>query len=401
VVGAPHFRHTICSGVIWLPQAVQNMIRSPFDGTHLTLRKFPRIAQPVDYNGIMKTWDVVIIGGGVIGLSLGVELRRTGLTVNVLEKHRPGREASWAAGGMLADREAGENRAFAQMARQSAEMYPEFVHRLQEESGVNVDLREQGTIRFLDDDHATEPTGEPLSVADLERLEPELTYAAPAIFLPERCVDPRLLMESLIGTAKHLGVDISSGSEVIKVEIDCDRVVAVATTKSRYPGSVVVNCAGAWGGQVGPFKMPIVPKKGQMLAVAPALVRHVVRGNGVYLIPRSNGRLVIGATIEDAGFDKRTDPEAIQWLHRDAAALAPNIGEAKILEDWAGLRPGTPDGLPIMGATPIANYLVATGHYRDGILLAPITAKLMGQVVRGEKVSFDLTAFSVGRFGLR
>lgn len=346
----------------------------------------------------MKTWDVVIIGAGVIGLSLAVELRRAGLSVVAVEKHQPGREASWAAGGMLADREAGQNRAFADMARQSAKMYPEFVHRLQDESGVNVELREQGTIRFLDDDHALEPAGEPLTSADLERLEPELTYAAPAVFVHERCVDPRLLIEALIGAAKHLGVDISSGSEVTKVEIKCDRAVAVVTTKSRYCGNVVVNCAGAWAGQVGPIALPTIPRKGQMLAVTPALVTHVVRGNGVYLIPRSDGRLVIGSTIEDAGFDKRTDPEAIQLLHRNAAALAPNIGQAKILEDWAGLRPGTPDGLPIMGATPIANYFVATGHYRDGILLAPITAKLMGQAIRGENTSIELAPFSAGRF---
>ena len=349
----------------------------------------------------MKTWDVVIIGAGVIGLSLAVELRRAGLSVVVLEKHQPGREASWAAGGMLADREAGTS--LAGLARASAEMYPEYVQRLQDESGVEVDLREQGTIRYLDDDHRPEPTGELLSTQDLNRLEPELSYSAPAVFLPERCVDPRLLMEALVGSAKHLGVDISSGSEVVGIEAACDRAVEAVTTKSRYPGNVVVNCAGAWAGQIGPIALPTVPKKGQMLAVTPAIVSHVVRGNGVYLIPRSvsstGGRLVIGSTIEDAGFDKRTDSETIQRLHQAAAVLAPNIGRAKILEDWAGLRPSTPDGLPIMGATPIANYFVATGHYRDGILLAPITAKLMAQAIRGEKTRIDLTPFSPDRFG--
>ena len=351
----------------------------------------------------MKTWDVVIIGAGVIGLSLAVELRRTGLSVMVLEKHQPGREASWAAGGMLADREAGPS--LAGLARASAEMYAEFVQRLQDESGVEIDLREQGTIRFLDEPHEPEPAGEPLSVDDLKRLEPELDYFVAAMFLPERCVDPRLLMEALAGSAKHLGVDISSGSEVVGIEIACDRAIEVVTAKSRYPGSVIVNCAGAWAGQVGPISCPTVPKKGQMLAVTPALVRHVVRGNGVYLIPRGHssagGRLVIGSTIEDAGFDKRTDPESIHWLYRDAAALVPKIEQAKILEDWAGLRTGTPDGLPIMGATPIANYFVATGHYRDGILLAPITAKLVAQAIRREKTSIDLSSFSLGRFALK
>jgi len=243
-----------------------------------------------------------------------------------------------------------------------------------------------------------EPAGEPLSVDDLKRLEPELSYFPPAMFLPERCVDPRLLMDALVAAAKHLGVDISSGAEVTGFELACDRVEAAITTKSRYSCNLIVNCAGAWAGQVGPITIPTVPKKGQMLAVTPAIVRHVVRGNGVYLIPRSDGRLVIGATVEDAGFDKRTDPETIQRLLHAAAVLAPNIGQAKILEDWAGLRPGTPDGLPILGATPITNYFVATGHYRDGILLAPITAKLMAQVVRGDAPTFDLAPFSLSRF---
>ena len=348
---------------------------------------------------MVKMWDVVIVGGGVIGLSLAVELRRSGLNVMVLEKHQPGREASWAAGGMLADREAGSKPLFRALAKASAAMYPEFVHRLRDESGVQVELREQGTIRFLDDDHLPDPIGDPLTPEELGRLEPEVTYSAPAVFLPERCVDPRELTEALLATAKHLGVDISSGSEVTNIEVQQGSAVAAATTKSRYPANVIVNCAGAWAGQVGPVKVPAVPVKGQMLAVTPSPVKHVVRGNGVYLIPRGTGRLVIGATLEDAGFDKRVDPDTIQQMHQAAAILAPKIGQAKILEDWAGLRPGTPDKLPIMGATNFANYFVATGHYRDGILLAPITARLMSQIIRGEKVEYDLSDLSPARFG--
>ncbi len=345
-------------------------------------------------------WDVVIVGGGVIGLSLAVELRRGGASVMVLERHQPGREASWAAGGMLVDRETGTTPSFRAMAHASAAMYPAWVHRLHDESGVHVDLREQGTIRFLDDDHAPDPPGEQLSPDQLRELEPELSYEAPAAFLPERCVDPRLLMEALVGAAKHLDVHIASGADVTAVELENGRAVAALTTKARYAAGAIVNCAGAWAGQFGPVKIPTKPAKGQMLAVTPAVVRHVVRGNGVYLIPRSNGRLVIGSTLEDAGFEKRVDPAAIQHLHQAAAILAPNIGQAKILEDWAGLRPGTPDKLPILGTTEIDGYFLATGHYRDGILLAPITAKLMTQVIRGEKPEFSLAAFSAGRFGI-
>lgn len=316
----------------------------------------------------------------------------------VLDRHHPGREASWAAGGMLVDREAGPHPLFRAMAQASAAMYPQWVHRLQDESGMNVDLREQGTIRFLDDNHVPDPPGEQLSATDLRKLEPELTYDAPATFLPERCVDPRLLTEALVKAAKHLEVDIASGAEVTAVELESGKAVAALTTKARYLGGAIVNCAGAWAGQFGPVRIPPVPVKGQMLAVTPSVVRHVVRGNGVYLIPRSNGRLVIGSTLEDAGFDKRVDASTIQHLHQAAAILAPNIGQTRILEDWAGLRPSTPDKLPIMDATAVRGYYVATGHYRDGILLAPITAKVIAQVIRGEKPEFGIEAFSQSRF---
>jgi glycine/D-amino acid oxidase-like deaminating enzyme len=299
---------------------------------------------------------------------------------------------------MLVDREAGEHPLFRAMAKSSAEMYPEFVHRLQDESDVNVDLREQGTICFLDGDRVLEPPGDPLTADDLRKLEPALEYPAPAVFLSERCVDPRLLTEALLGAARRLGVDIASGTQVTHIEVEAGRAIAAVTTKSWYPANVVVNCAGAWARQIGPFEIPTIPAKGQMLAVTPAVVQHVIRGNGVYLIPRSNGRLVIGATVEDAGFDKRVEPEAIQRLHLAAAILAPQIGQARILEDWAGLRPATPDKLPIMGATEIENYFVSTGHYRDGILLAPISARVVAQLIRHQEPEFDIADFSLRRF---
>jgi glycine oxidase len=127
-------------------------------------------------------------------------------------------------------------------------------------------------------------------------------------------------------------------------------------------------------------------------------LKHVIRTPDVYLIPRSDGRVLVGATVEEAGFDKRTDPDTIQRLHRAALKLVPKLADAKILEDWAGLRPGTPDNLPILGATEIPGYYVATGHFRDGILLAPITAQVMADVIEGRKPEYDLSPFSPSRF---
>jgi len=154
-------------------------------------------------------------------------------------------------------------------------------------------------------------------------------------------------------------------------------------------------------GQIDRCFLPIRPVKGQMLClVMPSrtLLRHVIRSPEVYLIPRSDGRLLVGATVEEAGFDKRTDPNTIQRLHRAAIALVPKLADAKILEDWAGLRPGTPDALPILGATATPGYYVATGHFRDGILLAPITAEIMAAVMEGRQPDHNLAPFSPARF---
>src|SRR5208282_5072649 len=128
------------------------------------------------------------------------------------------------------------------------------------------------------------------------------------------------------------------------------------------------------------------------------LVRHVVRAPDVYLIPRSDGRMLIGATAEEAGFDRRTVPETIQKLRQAAIDLVPKLAEARFLSAWAGLRPGTPDGLPILGATPTPGYFVATGHFRDGILLAPVTARVMGQMMAGQRPQIDILKFSADRF---
>jgi glycine oxidase len=128
------------------------------------------------------------------------------------------------------------------------------------------------------------------------------------------------------------------------------------------------------------------------------LVRHVIRTPEVYLIPRSDGRLLVGASVEEAGFDKRTVPSTMQRFHRAALALVPKLKEARILEDWAGLRPGTPDALPILGTTATPGYYVATGHFRDGILLAPITAHVMAELITDAKPSYDLLPFSLSRF---
>ncbi|HTU40374.1 MAG TPA: glycine oxidase ThiO [Candidatus Aquilonibacter sp.] len=353
----------------------------------------------------METWDVIVIGGGIIGLSLAIELRKRGATVLVVERAEPGREASYAAGGMLVNSDAETKPALQPLAVASARMYPEFAHELQVESGINVDLRDQGAIVFPPPEHTHEQAGlapDTLLPAQLAELEPALADAhRPALFLKERSVDPRALTAAALETAKRRDIDISSGEEVTGIDFSQANACAVLTKKTSYSAAKVVNCAGAWSGQIGPHKFPTRPVKGQMLClVAPSrdLLRHVIRAPEVYLIPRSDGRILVGTTVEEAGFDKRTDVDTIQRLHRAAIALIPKLRNAKILEDWAGLRPGTPDALPILGETSTRGYFVATGHFRDGILLAPITARLMAHVIEGKESGYDLGPFSPARF---
>jgi glycine/D-amino acid oxidase-like deaminating enzyme len=280
------------------------------------------------------------------------------------------------------------------------------VHELQDESDMKVDLRDEGTLLLSHAEGAHAGSGcTSITRAQLGEMEPELKASEcqiaqlPIFYLNDRSVDPRALVMAALIAAKHREVDISSGAAVTEILCSGESVIGVCTDRTNYHAPVVVNCAGAWAGQMTPLHFPARPVKGQMLAVigGPKL-RHVIRSAEVYLVPRTDGRIVIGATVEEAGYDKRTDPDSIQRLLHAAIRLLPALAQARMLEAWAGLRPGTPDDLPILGATQTPGYFVATGHFRNGILLAPITAHLMAQVAMGEKPDLDLSAFSPARF---
>jgi glycine oxidase len=373
------------------------------------------------YNAGVKSWDVVIIGGGIIGLSLSIALRKRGATVLIVERGEPGREASHAAGGMLVDCPLETHAALQSLATSSASMYPEFAYELEVESEMKVDLRDHGAIVFPREEHEHEwkkvLPEHALPESKLAQLEPALGGSnRSAFFVKERSVDPRALTAAALKTAKRRNVDFSSGDAVTSVNLAEGRVTGITTVKTTFPTAKVVNCAGAWSGQIDfsqilsghtaseqstPPSLPTRPVKGQMLCLASLsrdLLKHVIRSPEVYLIPRSDGRILVGATVEEAGFDKQTDPATMQRFHRAAVALVPELRNAKILEDWAGLRPGTPDALPILGATSTPGYYVATGHFRDGILLAPITAQVMADVITGIAPAHHLAAFAPARF---
>jgi glycine oxidase ThiO len=352
----------------------------------------------------VKTWDAIVIGGGVIGLSLARELRKQGASVLVVERGEPGREASFAAGGMLANCGDETPAALQPLATASAEMYPEFAQELEDESGEKVDLRSDGTLLFPSDHAGKQISGCLPLPASLAELEPALRASGRTpVFLKERSVCPRCLVHAALQAARHRRVDVSSGSRVLSVDVVEGRVSGVTTEKTSYRTGMVVNCAGAWAGEIALTPIPTRPVKGQMVCFAmPSrnLLRHVVRSQEIYLIPRSDGRLLAGATVEEAGYDKRTVPETIQRLRRAAIAMLPALAEARVL-DWAGLRPGTPDNLPILGATSVPGYFVATGHFRDGILLAPVTARAVARLMTSGKSEYELAPFSAERFAVR
>lgn len=346
----------------------------------------------------MHTCDVVIAGAGIIGLSVAIELRRAGASVAVLDRGEPGREASSAAAGMLVADDPATAPKLKTLARMSAEMYPAFVEELELRSGIEVGLENRGTLYIAQSDD--ELPGSPLSAGDLRSLEPGLVDLPRVYFLEEQTVDPRLLVQAALATAKKMGVAVHHEALVERVGIATACDLEVRTTVGPYSTATFVNCAGAWAAGIAGVSVPSRPVKGQMLTVIPPAseLRHVIRSHEVYLLPRRSGRVLIGATVEEVGFDKTVQPEAIKRLHRVASSLLPWIQEAKMIDAWAGLRPGSPDGLPLLGAGSIPGTYIATGHFRNGILLAPITAALMVDLIQERPTKTDLRPFSPSRF---
>lgn len=346
----------------------------------------------------MQTSDVVIAGAGIIGLSVAIELTRAGASVTVLDRGEPGREASSAAAGMLVTGDPSPSSSLKTLADASSAMYPSFVEELELRSGLKVEFESRGALYVPDD--GEEFPSLPLSRAELHSLEPDLAEHERIYFLNEQSVNPELLVQAAIGAAKQMGVIVHHESPVTSATLTREHQLEIRTNRRTYLTPTFLNCAGAWSAQIEGCCVPARPRKGQMLSVIPkhCNLSHVVRSKDVYLVPRRDSRIIIGATVEDVGFDKAVDPTAIQALHQAAADLIPSIGEAKMHAAWAGLRPGSPDDLPIMGPLTVPGTYAATGHFRNGILLAPITGALMAEVIQGKLPCLDISPFSPARF---
>ena len=350
----------------------------------------------------METVDVIVGGGGIIGLSVALELAGKGLRVRVLEKGRAMSEASWAAAGMLSGIDPGHPAELAELAHLSIRLYPEYLSTVEELSGHRVRMRTQGAVMTGGD------RGRFAAISAeeaLKRIPGLATEGRSYWWMEETSLDPRDLCVALPLAAAAAGVDLQQPMEVLAVRSHGGSV-EVTTGSGKVSAGAFVNCCGAWAGKVQHSDLEnqpaaaVEPRKGQIFRVrmpSPLDLAYVLRSPKVYLVPRGEGLIVIGATEERVGFDRRVDPLVIEGLQARAAELWPPVASAPVVESWSGLRPGTSDGLPLIGSAGRPHCWIATGHFRNGILLAPATGTIVRQLIQGDPPTVSLAAFVPGR----
>jgi glycine oxidase len=369
--------------------------------------------------------DAVVVGGGVIGLGIAWRATHAGMTVTVVDE-APGRGASWAAAGMLApvtELHYGEDELLA-LNLASAARWPGFAAEVEEASGQPVGYRPGGTLavaRDADDIAALEDLYrfqlrcgldvQRLRSRECRQLEPGLhpSIRGGVLAAGDHQVDNRALVLALLGACERAGVRMLAG-RVAELATQDDRVtgVVLAGGEARSAGTVVL-AAGCWSGGLGGLAAealpPVRPVKGQLLYLrGPAdqpLCSGNVRGLEVYVVPRGDGRLVVGATVEEQGFDTRVTAGSVHDLLRAAMELLPDVAELELLETVVGLRPGSPDNAPMLGPAGPEGLVVATGHYRNGILLTPVTADAVAELLATGQVPELIAPFGPGRFAGR
>lgn len=362
--------------------------------------------------------DIIIIGGGIIGLSLAHRLACENRRVVVLDRQTPGLEASWAAAGMLsAAPESPDDLALVPLAKKSFALYPDFIAAIEENSGKATNFRRDGALElFFGASAAAERDGtvashralglttQAVSPAEATSIEPSLSKSAyAAAWLPnEYSVDPRALTSAVLQAAKNRGADVRANVEVRHLVIEGSRCVGVESQSEKFTAEHVVLAAGCFSSGIAAVTRlaPTEPVRGQMVSLRAArpVPNHVVRSHRGYVVPRGNGLLVAGSTIEHAGFEKKVTAGGIGGILSAAVELIPELAAAAIEETWCGLRPDTPDHLPLIGPTEFAGLWLATGHYRNGILLAPATAEILGDWILRGKTDFEIDAYLPLRF---
>lgn len=362
--------------------------------------------------------DVIVIGAGLIGCGIAYELAKRGAVVTVYDRSEPARAASWAGAGMLAPySEEIVDPALLALCGASYRMFPAFVAELRERSGVDPKLTVAGTLHAAVDPaeerdlaqraaafRAHGATALVLDRAGALAREPMLGHQVRgAVFVAnEAHVDNRRLGRALVAACGAAGVRFDAAGE-IAIEADTRRVRGIRSQRGFVAAGAVVNAAGAWAGELPGVppeaRVGVRPIAGEMLALAvpQTAFRHLVWSGGTYLVPRDDGRLLIGATVVERGFDVRVTAGGIATLLGGALRVAPALGAFAVVESWAGLRPGSHDGRPYLGATALDGYYVAAGHYRNGILLAPVTAQAVAALIAGAAPAAPIDAFDPRR----
>lgn len=362
---------------------------------------------------------ILIIGGGAMGLSIGWRMAAAGRQVTILEAGKAGRGAVWAAAGILAARLQGAGDFLSRFQRLSQDLWPGFAAELEAAAGTRVGYRREGTIVLAHDDaeaeqlrrlaHAGRDEGFSwLEAAALREREPHVPGDAPGGLLSalDHQVDNRAVAGALATAFVRAGGVLEEGTAVRRLVVEGGRVRAAETDKGAREAGTVVLAAGAWSGGIpgvpAPALPPVRPVKGQMLALrmdpeAP-LLRHVLWAGGGYLVPRGEGRLVVGATTEERGFDARQTAGGLLSLLATAGTALPASADLEIEETWVGFRPGSADHAPILGPSGIDGLVLATGHSHNGILMTPATASLVSHLLLTGEVDPMLRPFAIDRF---
>lgn len=362
-----------------------------------------------------QTADVVVIGGGVIGLAIAWNLTEQQLHPLVVEKNQPGQEASSAAAGILAV-SSGRSRQgpVYQLKRASQALYPALVQEIEQRTGIDVEYHTAGVldlIRTQEDEQKYREIYQLrreqgsaaawLSADEVRRLEPHLTTELRgAVHFPDdHHLNNGKLAQAWAKAVVQRGATIRTDATVTEARIANGKVTAVRIGDEWISTNTVVIAAGSWSQQVGEIfglTIPVQPAKGQMMSVRSTLVRHVISWDDHYLVPRKNGEVVIGSTVEFVGYDKEVSLATLRALIDRSVALVPELHSAPLHRFWAGLRPYSPSRRPILCRAPgLENVILATGHHRNGIVMAPMTGKLIAELITTGQPSMSLEPFAL------